>query len=72
VSDTRCLIGLDLSFFLQLCEGENSNFVSQLGKHEEDSKPAVYFSVRNTFATKGYIVANFGKDFGKDYGIQIF
>lgn len=61
--------GLSLSFvFLHLGEDEEPQFVSQLGIHEEDGKPAVYFTLKESFAKDGYIVANYGKD----CGIQVY
>lgn len=61
--------GLSLSFvFLHLGEDEDPQFVSKLGIHEENGKPAVYFTLKETFAKGGYIVANYGKD----CGIQVY
>ena len=61
--------GLSLSFvFLHLGEDEDPQFVSQLGTHNENGKPAVYFTLKETFAKGGYIIANYGKD----CGIQVY
>jgi hypothetical protein len=69
VSFPEKIEGLNLSFvFLQLGDDDNPEFVSQLGTHIEDGLPGVYFTIKDSIAVDGYIVANYGAD----CGIQIY
>ncbi|GLR69186.1 hypothetical protein [Agaribacter marinus] len=56
------------SVFLQLGNDSNPEFVSQLGIYREEEMPAVFFTMKNSVTSKGYIIA----EYGADCGVQVF
>ena len=54
--------------FLQLGHDSSPEFVSQLGIFSEDKMQAVFFTVKNSVSSRGYIIA----EYGSDCGVQVF